>query len=198
MELISNPLLAMDWLKQPWHWAVSGAALSSLVFLMTWMGRRFGISSSFNNICTIAGAGKLTPFFKEDPQKSFWRLFFVAGAITGGFIAITFLRSPEAVAISQDTISSLEQYGYSYPEMDSTGAGFVPTVLLNFTSVKGILLALAGGFLVGFGARYAGGCTSGHAITGLSHLQLPSLITVIGFFIGGLLMTHLILPHILG
>jgi uncharacterized membrane protein YedE/YeeE len=70
----------------------------------------------------------------------------------------------------------------------------MPTALLNFTSLKGILLAIGGGFLVGFGARYAGGCTSGHAITGLSHLQLPSLITVIGFFIGGLLMTHLIMP----
>jgi uncharacterized membrane protein YedE/YeeE len=197
MELISSPLLAVEWLRMPWHWAVSGAALSSLVFLMTWMGKRFGISSSFNNICAAAGAGRFTPFFKERQVDSIWRYFFVVGTILGGFIASTFLSSPEAVAISQETISSLESYGYSYPEMDATGAGFIPTQFINYTSLKGILIAIAGGFMVGFGARYAGGCTSGHAITGLSHLQLPSLITVIGFFIGGLLMTHFILPFLL-
>jgi uncharacterized protein len=61
-----------------------------------------------------------------------------------------------------------------------------------------VLLILAiGGFLVGFGARYAGGCTSGHAISGLSNLQLVSLYAVIGFFAGGLLMNHFLLPYIL-
>lgn len=194
MELASNPLLIADWLRQPWHWAFSGAMISSLVFLMTWMGKSFGVSTSFNNLCTVAGAGKVTPFFKTDLKQHFWRFAFVGGAIIGGWIASTFMSSPEAVAISQETISSLESYGYSYPEMDKTGAGFMPTELLNFTSLKGLLLAIGGGFLIGFGARYAGGCTSGHAISGLSHLQLPSLITVIGFFIGGLLMTHLLLP----
>jgi uncharacterized membrane protein YedE/YeeE len=58
-------------------------------------------------------------------------------------------------------------------------------------------MLVVGGFLVGFGTRYAGGCTSGHAISGLSDLQLPSLIAVIGFFIGGLLMTYVFLPFIL-
>jgi hypothetical protein len=76
--------------------------------------------------------------------------------------------------------------------------GYFPTAVFNFFSPKGIILGIVGGFLVGFGARYGGGCTSGHAITGLSHLQLPSLLTVIGFFIGGLLMTHLLLPILLG
>lgn len=47
---------------------------------------------------------------------------------------------------------------------------------------------------MGFGARWAGGCTSGHAISGLSNLQLPSLVAVLGFFAGGLLMTHLLFP----
>ena len=58
------------------------------------------------------------------------------------------------------------------------------------------MVLAVGGFLVGFGTRYAGGCTSGHAISGLSNLQLPSLVAVIGFFIGGLVMTHLIFPYL--
>ena len=63
-------------------------------------------------------------------------------------------------------------------------------------SVKGILVLVVGGFMIGFGSRYAGGCTSGHAIMGISSLQWPSLVTVIFFFMGGLLMTHFILPLI--
>lgn len=188
----------IEWISQPWHWAFSGAAIAGVMFLMTWMGKSFGVSSSFKALCSIAGAGKRIPFFKLNIKEEYWRLAFVAGALIGGWIASTFLSSPESVAISNETIQALASHGYSYPEMDSTGAGFLPTQLMNFTSLKGIILALGGGFLVGFGARYGGGCTSGHAITGLSHLQIPSLITVIGFFIGGLIMTHLFMPLILG
>ncbi len=197
MELTSNPSMLLDVIRQPWHWFTSGAAIALIVFLMTWLGRSFGVSSSFRGICAVAGAGKRLDYFKLDLKQERWRFAFVIGAMIGGWIASTFLSSPEAVAISEDTITALGSYGYSYPEMDATGAGFVPTQLLNFTSLKGVLMAIVGGFLVGFGARYGGGCTSGHAITGLSHLQLPSLITVIGFFIGGLIMTHLFLPFLL-
>ena len=59
-------------------------------------------------------------------------------------------------------------------------------------------MVLGGGFLVGFGARWAGGCTSGHAISGLADLQVPSLVAVVGFFVGGLAVTHLVLPLLLG
>ena len=81
----------------------------------------------------------------------------------------------------------------------NAGATLVPTEMYNLeaiTSLKGLILLIIGGLLVGFGTRYAGGCTSGHAITGLSSLQKPSLIAVIGFFIGGLIMTNFILPII--
>lgn len=194
---MESTMSLLEVLSQPWHWAVSGALLSLLVFLMTWMGKRLGISGSFNNFCTLAGAGRLTSFFKVDLKAFTWRFFFVGGTILGGFLASTYLTSPEPVAISQETIASLENHGYNYPEMDRMGRGFMATELLNFTSTRGIILAILGGFFIGFGARYADGCTSGHAITGLSHLQLPSLLTVIGFFIGGLLMTHLVMPHFL-
>ena len=197
MELAVNLPPVVEWINQPWHWAFSGAAIAGVLFLMTWMGKTFGVSSSFKAICSIAGAGKRVPFFKMNIKEEYWRLTFVAGVLIGGWIASTFMSNPEAVAISEETVNALASYGYQYPAMDQTGAGFIPTELMNFTSLKGILLAIGGGFLVGFGARYGGGCTSGHAITGLSHLQIPSLITVIGFFIGGLIMTHLLMPFIL-
>jgi uncharacterized membrane protein YedE/YeeE len=181
-------------LSQPWHWSVSGVAIAAILFLMTWMGRSFGVSTAFRNFCTMAGAGRKYKFFNVDLSDEDWRMAFVLGSIAGGFIAAQFLPSPEAVAISEATLSHLQDWNINYPQ----GNGYLPTDIFNFTSTKGIVLSIIGGFLVGFGARYGRGCTSGHAITGLSHLQLPSLVTVIGFFIGGLTMTWLIMPLIFG
>jgi uncharacterized membrane protein YedE/YeeE len=116
---------------------------------------------------------------------------FLAGAIAGGFISAEFLSAGEAVQIAPATIKDLQALGISSPQ------GLQPAELFSLealTSGKGLLLLLAGGFMIGFGSRYAGGCTSGHAISGLSNLQLPSLIAVVGFFIGGLITTFLLLP----
>jgi len=198
MELVSNPQGILDFISQPWHWSVSGALIALTMFLLVWMGRSFGVSTSFKVACSAVGAGKFSDFFKINLKDEGWRMAFVAGGLVGGVIGSQLLRSPEAVAISQSTVDHLANWGLHYPEADSKGLGFLPTELLNFSSLQGILLAVIGGFLVGFGARYADGCTSGHAITGLSNLSLPSLITVIGFFIGGLVMTHLIMPLMFG
>jgi uncharacterized protein len=184
----------IDFLRQPWHWAVSGATIALSMIILTMLGKSFGVSMTFRNACSLAGAGKKVPFFNVDMNQEWWRMAFVIGGLIGGFIAVNFLKSPEPAAISDATIQHLSSWGFSYPEMDAKGLGFVPTEIFNFGNSKGVLLIALGGFLVGFGARYADGCTSGHAISGLSHLQLPSLITVIGFFIGGLLMTHVIMP----
>jgi uncharacterized membrane protein YedE/YeeE len=186
----------VEWISQPWHWAVSGALIALVMFLLTWMGRMFGISSTYTVLCSIAGAGKYVDYFKLDLKQEAWRLYLAAGAMLGGVIAFLFLPSPDAVNISQTTIDHLATWGISYPDSDQHGQGFLPTTVFNYSSVKGIVLSLLGGFLIGFGTRYGEGCTSGHAISGLSHLRLPSLITVIGFFIGGLIMTHLIMPLI--
>ena len=195
MELISNTSYSIwAFIAQPWHWSFSGLAIAGVLAAMALMGRKFGISTSYETFCTIAGAGKRFEFFKKDLKAEYWRLALVAGTILGGFIAAFFLQSPEPVGISESTISHLSDWGIAYPATTAEGAGYIPTDLFNFQNPKGIIMAVAGGFLVGFGARYGKGCTSGHAITGLSHLQLPSLITVIGFFIGGLIMTHLLMP----
>jgi len=97
------------------------------------------------------------------------------------------------VAISESTIADLIDRGFSAPE------GFVPASqfgLEAMSETKNIIILALGGLMVGFGARYAGGCTSGHAISGISNLQPASLLAVVGFFIGGLLMTHVLFPLI--
>jgi hypothetical protein len=145
-------------------------------------------------MCTIGGAGKFSDFFKFDWKSQQWNLIVVAGAIIGGFIAANFLTADPTVDLNPKTVVALQEMGFQNP-----GSSYVPAEIYGWEavlSVKGLLILIVGGFLVGFGSRYAGGCTSGHAISGLSNLQLPSLIAVIGFFIGGLIMTHLILPFI--
>ncbi|MCB0651792.1 MAG: YeeE/YedE family protein [Saprospiraceae bacterium] len=192
-------LSIIDLLSQPWHWAFSGLIIALVLLVSTWAGKSFGVSSSYKVFCSMAGAGKFMSFFNLNLKDEFWRVAFVAGTVLGGYIASHHLHSPEPIAISTATIDHLQNdYGMTYPKDLSEGDGYIPLSLYNLKNLKGMLLACFGGFLVGFGARYGDGCTSGHAITGLAHLQLPSLITVIGFFIGGLIMTFGILPFILG
>jgi hypothetical protein len=197
MELAVNSQSILDLIREPWHWSVAGAGIAIVFFLLNWMGRSFGLSTSFKAMCSIAGAGKVSDFFKMNLKEEGWRLSLVAGALIGGYIGGTLLANPEPVALAASTVEHFADLGINYPEADRLGRGFVPTELFNIGNIAGVLMAIAGGFLVGFGARYADGCTSGHAITGLAHLQLPSLVTVVGFFVGGLLMTHLIFPFLM-
>jgi uncharacterized membrane protein YedE/YeeE len=151
-------------------------------------------------MCAIGGAGKKHDFFKFDWSNQIWNLVFIGGATIGGFIATTWLANPEPVQISSATQSYLSSVGIEVPQTIEQGAGYIPQEIFaveNAFSIGNLLIIILGGLLIGFGTRWAGGCTSGHAISGLSNLQLPSLIAVIGFFIGGLLMTWLILPQIL-
>jgi len=188
----------IELLSQPWHWAISGTLIVMIMFLLLWFGGRFGVSSNLETICTIGGAGSISDYFKKDWTANSWNLTFIFGAIIGGYIAINYLASPEPVAISQATQDYLTTIGISYPSNVSEGNGYLPVeVFSNPWSARNLILLVVGGFFVGFGTRYAAGCTSGHAISGLSNLQINSLISVIGFFIGGLLMAWVILPIIM-
>lgn len=189
----------IEFISQPWHWSVSGLAIAAIVVLMYVAGERFGVSSSFDTLCTIGGAGKRFAYFNKDWKTNVFQLVFVAGAIIGGFIASHYLASPAPVQIAADTVESLAAIGVSTPQTYAEGSGFIPEqefTFQNLLTLKGIILMVVGGFLIGFGTRWAGGCTSGHAISGLSNLQLGSLIAVVGFFAGGLLMTHVLFPFI--
>lgn len=182
----------LDLITQPWPWYVSGPLLGVVMVLLLFNGGEFGVSSTLRTMCSIGGAGKKHSFFDFDWRNQIWNIVFIAGAILGGGIASSFLIDYDyASGISESTFQDLVALG-----IDSR-SGALPADLISWSSlftVKGFLIIVGGGFLVGFGARYAGGCTSGHAISGLSNLQLPSLIAVIGFFIGGLLMTHFFMP----
>lgn len=181
----------MEWIYQPWSWYVSGPLITLTMAALLFAGKTFGVSSNLRTMCSIAGADKYSDFFKFNWRRESWNLLFILGALIGGFIAQQYLNDGSTVLISPQTQADLQSLG-----IDST-EGYVPTSIFsleNLFSFSGFVMMILGGFLIGFGTRYAGGCTSGHAITGLSNLQVPSLIAVIGFFIGGLISTHLLLP----
>ncbi len=146
----------MEFILQPWPWYISGTLIAFVMFILLMMGDRFGMSSNLRTLCTICGAGKKTPFFQFDWKAQRWNLWVAFGAVLGGFIAVNFLSIDDGVAISQDTIDSLESYGIT-----SSPTSYLPTELFVDLNPKNILILAIGGFLVGFGARYAGGCTSG-------------------------------------
>jgi len=189
----------IEFISQPWHWSISGLAIAFVMYLLIYFGQKFGVSSSFQAMCSIGGAGSYFDYFDYDWKKHDWLLVFAIGGILGGAIGSSLLTSPEPLQLSQATINDLAALGISSPDMQNDPLGFLPKEIFSFeslTSLRGVVVILLGGFMIGFGTRWAGGCTSGHAITGLSNLQLPSLIAVIGFFIGGLTMTHLLFPII--
>lgn len=180
-------------ITQTWSWWFSGAMIAGIMFFLIYFGKSFGFSSNLRTICAAAGLGKKTKFFDFNWKTQIWNLVFLIGAVIGGLIAKQFMSTDLPVQISPDTISDLAKLGIAAPASLQPAELFSIDALL---SVKGFLVLAMGGLMVGFGSRYAGGCTSGHAISGLSDLQWPSLIAVIGFFIGGLTMTFLILPLI--
>lgn len=181
----------LEFIRQPWPWYTSGAVIAFVMVLLLFFGKSFGFSSNLRTICSACGAGRHVKFFDFDWRSQTWNLLFLAGAVVGGFISAEYLSNGEAVQISKATVEDLSKLGISAP------AGMQPEEIFSLEALftlKGFLVLLLGGFAIGFGARYAGGCTSGHAISGISNLQLPSLIAVIGFFIGGLITTFILLP----
>ncbi|MBB6002649.1 YeeE/YedE family protein [Arcicella rosea] len=183
----------LELIRQPWHWAVAGVLIGLTVPTLLIIGNKsFGISSSLRHICAACFPADI-PFFNYNWKKEIWNLFFVAGVLIGGFIAGQFLSNPNIIVISESTITDLKALGIT------DFSNLMPADLFsvdNIFTLKGLFFFVIGGFMVGFGTRYAGGCTSGHAIMGLSTLQLPSLIATISFMVGGFLMTQLLLPLI--
>lgn len=182
-----------EFITQTWSWWFSGTMIAAIMFFLLYFGQSFGFSANLRTICAAAGLGKKTKFFDFNWKAQIWNLIFLLGAIIGGFIAKQFLSSDVPVEISQATINDLSKLGIAAPTSLQPAELFSLDAIL---SIKGFLVLAIGGIMVGFGSRYAGGCTSGHAISGLSDLQVPSLIAVVGFFVGGLIMTFFILPLI--
>ena len=183
----------LEFIRQPWPWYVAGPLIGLTVPTLLLIGNKsFGISSSLRHICAACLPANIS-FFKYDWKKEAWNLFFVAGVLIGGFLATYFLSNPNDIVIAPATETALRAFGIQ----DFTG--LMPADLFataNIFTLKGLFFFVIGGFLVGFGTRWAGGCTSGHAIMGLSNLQWPSLVATISFMVGGFAMTHLLLPFI--
>lgn len=184
-----------QFLSQPWPWYVAGPLIGLIVpILLLVGGKQFGVSSNLRHTCAACFPGKVGFFQYNWKKAGAWNLTFIAGAVIGGFLGGWLFNNPEPINLARQTIMDLQVLGVD------DFSGMMPDDIFNWSnlaSVQGIIVMILGGFFVGFGARYAGGCTSGHAISGLANLQFASLFAVIGFFIGGLIITYLVYPLIL-
>ncbi len=183
-------------IRAPWAWYVAGPLIGLMVPALLLAGNKsFGISSNLRHICAVALPGRAEFFAYDWRRVGGWNLAFALGIGIGAALAVHLLVSSDVVSISPATQASLAALGIHDTR------GLVPRELFSWSAlgtVRGAVMIVSGGFLVGFGTAYAGGCTSGHAISGLADLQLPSLIAVIGFFAGGLISTWVLLPMLLG
>lgn len=181
-------------LKAPWPWYVAGTIIGFIVPILLIIGNKtFGLSSNLRHICAACFPANIK-FFKYNWKNELWNLFFVGGIMIGGFIASHYLANPNEIVINENLKLGLSKLGIN------DFKHLLPLELFSFNSlstIRGFVLMVFGGFLVGFGTRYANGCTSGHAIMGLSNLQWPSLVATICFMLGGFIMTNFILPYIL-
>lgn len=184
----------LELIRQPWPWYVAGPLIGLMVPLLLIIGNKpFGISSSMRHVCAAFFPANIS-YFKYDWKKEMWNLFFIGGLILGGVLTAQVFADPNPVVVDPRLLEELGRYGITNIN------GQVPEDLLSWTSLgtlRGLVMMVGGGFLVGFGTRYAGGCTSGHSIMGLSNLQLPSLIATCCFMAGGFIMANLILPYLL-
>jgi uncharacterized membrane protein YedE/YeeE len=201
-------------ISQPWPWWMGGITIGLTLFLLLFFGKEFGLSANLRTMCAADGAGDFSDFFDFDWKAQGWNLMVALGAMFGGYMAATYFSPGHIAHVSEATVISLNEISAGV-EGASLEYGKVPVVpaptlenpnvpdfwnLYSWSSLftlRGMIIILGGGFLIGFGSRYAGGCTSGHAISGIADLQLPSLVAVISFFLGGLIMTYFFLPYIL-
>ncbi len=181
-------------IRQPWPWYIAGAVIGLTVPALLLLGNKhLGISSSLRHLCAACLPANIT-FFKYDWKKEIWNLFFVVGVLLGGVLAKQFLTNPEGIIISEKTVADLQALNITVDNELMPASIFT---FENLFTLRGLMFFVVGGFLVGFGTRYAGGCTSGHTIMGLSNLQWPSLVATCCFMAGGFLMVHFIFPWLM-
>ena len=185
----------MDWLYRPWPWYVAGPLLGVFPALLLILGNKlFGVSSNLRHMCAVVAPARVTYFGYDWRREGSWNLLFALGILCGGVIAGTLFANPGPVAISDATRTTLQGFGIS----DSHG--LVPVELFGWhalTSPRGWVMLIGGGFLVGFGTAYAGGCTSGHGLSGVADLQAASFLALVAFFAGGIFGTFVLLPLLL-
>jgi len=184
----------MEWIQQPWPWYVAGAIIGLTVPALLLLGNKhLGISSSLRHVCAACFPANIS-FFKYDWKREIWNLFFVGGVLLGGVVATQFLTNPNSIVIAENTVTDLEVLNVK------VDGNLMPVSIFSFENLftlQGLLFFVAGGFMVGFGTRYAGGCTSGHTIMGISNLQWVSVVASCFFMAGGFVMVHFLFPWLL-
>ncbi|MBL7900834.1 MAG: YeeE/YedE family protein [Bacteroidia bacterium] len=185
----------VEFIKSPWPWYVVGPIMGLTVPLLLLIGNKhFGISSSLRHVCAIVLPANLK-FFNYNWRREVWNLIFVLGVILGAVIATQFMNNGQPVAVGATTHAQLAGYGIT----DNEYAQLLPASIFGISQIftwKGVFFLMIGGFMVGFGTRYAGGCTTGHSITGMANLQLPSFIATLCFMAGGFITTVVVIPYL--
>lgn len=184
----------LNFISQPWPWYVAGPLIGLVIVLLQWIDNKpLAASASYRHICAAIFPSKI-PFLKYNWKTESWNLFFVAGIFAGGFLAASILSHPSNIIISDETTQQLQSIGLKDTD------GFAPAQLFSFAALQtfpGIIIIVFGGFLIGFGSRYAGGCVSGHSMTGISDLQWTSILATACIFAGGIFTSYILLPLIL-
>lgn len=172
----------MDWFFlarwSPWLVGVGIGVLVWLGFLLS--DRGIGCSTAYVRVGrfleTLIRGEKVKDreYFRKFVPRIEWELMLVLGVVVGSFSS--------AILSGQFEVELV-------PHMWSNAFGRSEIVRWFF--------ALLGGALIGFGARLAGGCTSGHGISGSSQLAISSWLAFTIFFVGGII-TALFLFNFLG
>jgi uncharacterized membrane protein YedE/YeeE len=184
----------IELIRQPWPWYVAGVVIGLTVPALLLLGNKhLGISSSLRHLCAACFPANIS-FFKYNWKREIWNLFFVGGVLIGSFLAVHFLSDPAEIVISEKTVSALQALNVQ------VDGNLMPASIFSFQNVftlQGLIFFVVGGFMVGFGTRYAGGCTSGHTIMGISNLQWPSVVASCFFMLGGFMMVQVIFPWLM-
>lgn len=155
-------------------WYIAGPLIGLMVPLLLFVReKQFGLSSSYRYIGSF-----ILPknsYFNYDRSKDAWQVHFAIGIVCAAVLIFQFdLYTPQ-------NLDSSKEYLRHFQEV---------------YSLQNWLMFAVGGIFVGFGARYAGGCTAGHCIMGNSILSLSSILSTCMFFAGGLIVSHFVLPYL--
>lgn len=172
METIASVFTDVSW--SPYAAGIGIGLLSWLSFLIS--GKPIATSTTFARtggmIEKMITGEKATqrPYYKKIKLQINWQWMLVIGVVIGSFLS--------------SVLSGDFQIGVWVPSLWASAFG--DSALLR------VIVAVVGGIILGFGARFAGGCTSGHGISGTLQLAVSSWISAILFFIGGIITAHII------
>lgn len=149
--------------SQTWSWWAAGLGLGLTAVGLAWFtGKRLGVTGGFEDACSIVTKDSA---FNASPSN--WKLLFILGLPLGACLA------------------NLGHWSWTwlYGQLDGITFG---------SFIYKVLWLLISGFMIGFGARWAGGCTSGNTIMGVSLGSKMSILATVAFLAAGILVTNIL------